>query len=299
MFKLALNAGHGYNTPGKRCLKAIDPNETREYVLNKRICDKLEVLLSAYEGIDVLRIDDGSEMSITQRTNKANAWGADLYLAVHHNASGKKKPFSGGGIEAYVYLKVDDITLDWQEAFYDALIEHTELKGNRSQPLRKADLGECRQTKMPAVLLELGFMDSTVDTPIILTEAYADKCAAALCETIVKRENLVKKASAEPSDVIVSKSVDEVAREVLAGKWGNGDERKARLAAAGYDYNTVQAKVNELVNPAPARKSNTEIAREVVRGDWGNGAERKQRLTAAGYDYSEIQKIVNKLSKKR
>lgn len=43
------------------------------------------------------------------------------------------------------------------------------------------------------------------------------------------------------------KSVKEIAREVLQGKWGNGAERKARLEAAGYDYAEVQAKVNTLV----------------------------------------------------
>lgn len=43
------------------------------------------------------------------------------------------------------------------------------------------------------------------------------------------------------------KSVEEVAREVLQGKWGNGADRKARLEAAGYDYAEVQAKVNTLV----------------------------------------------------
>lgn len=42
------------------------------------------------------------------------------------------------------------------------------------------------------------------------------------------------------------KSVDELAREVLQGKWGNGAERKKRLAAAGYDYAAVQKKVNQL-----------------------------------------------------
>ena len=41
------------------------------------------------------------------------------------------------------------------------------------------------------------------------------------------------------------KSVDELAREVLQGKWGNGAERKKRLAAAGYDYAAVQKKVNQ------------------------------------------------------
>ena len=71
MFKLALNAGHGYKTAGKRCLKTIDPNETREYVLNKRICDKIESLFSGYKEIKILRIDDGSELTITKRTNKA------------------------------------------------------------------------------------------------------------------------------------------------------------------------------------------------------------------------------------
>lgn len=43
------------------------------------------------------------------------------------------------------------------------------------------------------------------------------------------------------------KSVDELAREVLQGKWGNGAERKKRLEAAGYDYAAVQKKVNQLI----------------------------------------------------
>ena len=44
-----------------------------------------------------------------------------------------------------------------------------------------------------------------------------------------------------------AKTVDELAKEVLDGKWGNGTDRKNRLTAAGYDYSAVQAKVNELV----------------------------------------------------
>ena len=43
------------------------------------------------------------------------------------------------------------------------------------------------------------------------------------------------------------KSVDEVAREVIQGKWGNGAERKKRLTDAGYDYNEVQKKVNQMI----------------------------------------------------
>jgi hypothetical protein len=43
------------------------------------------------------------------------------------------------------------------------------------------------------------------------------------------------------------KTVEEIAKEVIAGKWGNGDDRKARLTAAGYDYESVRQSVNKLL----------------------------------------------------
>ena len=90
-----------------------------------------------------------------------------------------------------------------------------------------------------------------------------------------------------------NKTVDELANEVLAGKWDNGAERERLLTAAGYDYNAVQKLVNERLH----KKTVDEIANEVIRGEWGNGTERKQKLTAAGYDYLEVQKEVNNLLK--
>ena len=97
---------------------------------------------------------------------------------------------------------------------------------------------------------------------------------------------------------VPTKSIDEIAREVIGGKWGNGDDRKNRLQNAGYNYSEVQAKVNEISNggnqPAP-KKSNEEIAREIINGQWGNGEDRKNRLAQAGYNYSEIQNIVNRI----
>ena len=96
---------------------------------------------------------------------------------------------------------------------------------------------------------------------------------------------------------VSSKSIDELAREVIQGKWGNGEERKNRLISAGYDYSAVQAKVNELMGGIKSTKSVDQLAREVIYGYWGNGQERKDRLTAAGYDYAAIQKRVNELLK--
>lgn len=90
------------------------------------------------------------------------------------------------------------------------------------------------------------------------------------------------------------KSVEELACEVLKGRWGNGQERKDRLRKTGYDYEAVQERVNEKLD-RPKKKSLDVIAREVVRGDWGNGEERKRRLRAAGYDYVKVQEKVNML----
>lgn len=87
------------------------------------------------------------------------------------------------------------------------------------------------------------------------------------------------------------KTNDQLADEVIAGQWGNGEDRKNRLTQAGYDYNAVQNAVNAKLS----KKSNYEIAQEVIAGKWGNGNDRKQRLTSAGYNYSVIQAIVNKL----
>ena len=93
------------------------------------------------------------------------------------------------------------------------------------------------------------------------------------------------------------KTTDEIAREVIIGKWGVGAERKTRLTSAGYNYSAVQGKVNELMSSgkSTAKKSVEELAREVIAGRWGNGADRCSRLTAAGYNYSSVQNRVNEI----
>lgn len=95
-----------------------------------------------------------------------------------------------------------------------------------------------------------------------------------------------------------SKSIDTLAREVLAGNWGNGQDRVNRLTSAGYNYNAVQNRVNEILSGSaskPTGKSIDTLAREVIRGDWGNGQDRKNRLERAGYDYTAVQRRVNEI----
>lgn len=227
-FKIALTAGHFKNTPGKRCLKSLDPNETREWVLNDRIADKVEKLLQNYTGWELIRTDDttgAKDISLSARTNAANNFKADFYLSIHHNAgiNGGK----GGGIVSIAYTNASAASLEWQKALYNALIEATGLKGNRATPLAKMNLHEVRETKMPAVLLELGFMDSATDVPVILTEKYADQCAQAIVKVLVERGKLEKKPA--PSGKIY---------RVQVGAYSdikNAEDMVKKLKAAGFD----------------------------------------------------------------
>ena len=95
----------------------------------------------------------------------------------------------------------------------------------------------------------------------------------------------------------ISNSNEEVAREVIQGIWGNGEERVVRLTDAGYDANYIQEIVNRMLNgdETPDLSDIDTIAHEVIMGEWGNGDERKERLENAGYDYQEIQSRVNEL----
>ena len=92
------------------------------------------------------------------------------------------------------------------------------------------------------------------------------------------------------------KTVNQLAKEVIAGKWGEGDARKKALEKAGYNYDAVQKKVNEMLK-ADTKKSVDAIAKEVIQGKWGNGEERKKALEKAGYNYNTVQKRVNALLK--
>lgn len=236
MFKIALGAGHGLGTAGKRCLKSLDPKETREWFLNDRICDYIESFLKSYEGYSLLRLDDSDDgkddVALATRTNAANAWGADFYLSVHHNAG--VNGGSGGGIVAYTHPQASKTSVEWRNALYDALVRHTGLKGNRATPKATANFQVLRETKMAATLLELGFLDSKTDVPIILSDGYAQQCARAIVEVIVAKAGLTKKAVPEK----------ETLYRVQVGafsKKANAEKLQKELAAKGYQAYITRA----------------------------------------------------------
>lgn len=126
-------------------------------------------------------------------------------------------------------------------------------------------------------------------------------CPGQLYDRLQELADAVNRSTGSGAVVVPSparRSNQQIAKEVLAGAWGNNPERRNRLEAAGYDYGAIQAIVNGSVGsnataPKPQRPSNSQIADQVLAGAWGNNPSRKQRLVAAGYDYSAIQALVN------
>lgn len=160
----------------------MDPKETREWSLNARICEHIESLLKDYDGYELIRVDDPTgktDVSLKQRTDKANQWGADFYLSVHHDAG--INGGTGGGATVYVYEEPSVRALSAQSVVLSHFKTAVGHFGNRGNETPRANLYVLRKTSMPAVLIECGFMDSAIDTPMILTDEFAQKGGARSC----------------------------------------------------------------------------------------------------------------------
>ena len=186
---IALDAGHGMNTAGKRCLKTLDPDQTREWLLNDRIMDKVQELLAEYDCV-VIRTDDTTgarDISLSARCAAANNAGAVVFMSMHHNAglNGRK----GGGTVVFHYGRQAQA-----ERLYKSVTGKTGLVGNRSQKVVKKGYYVLKHTKMAAFLIENGFMDSPSDVPVILTDSHARKTAEGVVDFLVHEYNLQKKA---------------------------------------------------------------------------------------------------------
>lgn len=199
---LALSAGHYLYTAGKRCAKQIDPLETREWVLNARIADKLTEMLSKYDGIEVLRLDDPTgeiPIKIEERARISDEHNADFYLAIHHNAGINLG--NGGGVVVYHY------PLERNKAqateLYNDVVNANGLRGNRSRPIVETnELYEVCAPQADSILLENGFMDSWTDTPIILTDQFAENTAKGLLKFFIDYWKLEVKPESPAQDIL-------------------------------------------------------------------------------------------------
>ena len=162
-------------------------------------------------GHEVMRVDDTSgntDVELAKRTEKANAWRADYYMSIHHNAG--INGGTGGGTIVFVYPGTSGKTIKAQEAIYQHAIARGNLKGNRYDGTSTLDLYVLRETAMPASLIECGFMDSSTDIKYILDKKWSKNIALGIAEGICEVfGGTVKEDKNETVKVMPAKSYNE------------------------------------------------------------------------------------------
>lgn len=183
--KIAIDAGHGYNTAGKRT-----PDRIREWTLNNAVAKYLAEYLKGYA--TTFRVDDTTgktDIKLTVRRNTAINKGADLLISLHHNAF-KGIWGNATGTEVFRHsLYAHKDTKELTKKMSEAISKETGLK-NRGA--KTALFTVIATSKIPCILCEGGFMDSKIDYPVITSEEGQKAYAKAVADTIISHYRLKK-----------------------------------------------------------------------------------------------------------
>lgn len=259
---IALDAGHGLYTAGKRVTLKGYPS-TSEWWLNDRILDIVERDLRNNYECKVIRVDDTTgqkDISLSNRVAIANNAKADVYLSTHHDAGLNGR--DGGGTTVYYYSN-NIKRRDQAQKLYNYVTDETKLYGNRSQQVIKKGFYVIKNTKMPAFLIENGFMDSRVDVPIILSEAHAKKTATGLVAFLVEQFSL------EPLKASVSapqKPTDVYYPRYTGEKTTLSNAMNSLGLDASYSHRKLIAKANNISGYIGTAKQNTQMYNLLVAG---------------------------------
>ena len=230
----------------------------------------------------------GHMISMQQKCSESNAFGADLHVPIHTNA------FNGSVMGTRMFCYNTGKGMAACKAIFARVAP---LSPGTSENIQvNSKLYEVRVPAAPTAYLECEFHDTLEGAKWLVENAAA--IGEAIAHGICDYFGVTFKAPEQPAP---AKSVDEVAREVIRGEWGNGSDRRQRLEAAGYVYDTVQDRVNailtgdepeqptptEPVEPAQPEQPATDKLYRVQVGAFANreNAEKMlQRLKDAGFD---------------
>lgn len=271
--KIMLDAGHGYNTTGKR-----SPDGMREYEFNRAVAAYAKDFLDDYQNVTVyFAHSDQTDIPLQQRTNSANNLNVDVYVSIHANAYGTGWN-NAGGIETYILATRYQVAYQLAQKIQRQLILQTGLK---DRGVKTADFHVLRETNMDAVLIECGFMTNPDEIKLLRSESYRRTCADAIVKALVAQYELVRKpvqpapAPSQPSQPVPSPSQPSRGLyKVQAGAFKNrenAEELVNRLKNAGFDQ-FIDSEGGLFKVQAGAFQ------------DRGNADELVQRLKSSGFD---------------
>lgn len=220
---VAIDAGHGTHTPGKRT-----PDGEREWSFNKVVAESIIKELGNYDGVKTVRLDDPTgktDVALTTRTNKANNAKADILVSCHHNANtGKWGNWTG--TETYSYPSSAN-GKKLAQAIHPYVVK---AYGLRDRGLKTANFHMLRESIMPAILIEGGFMDSTIDINKLRDDKVLKQAGKNIANGIVEYFGLKKKATTNKPAASKSAKKPSKANLKVDGKWGNSTTKALQKA---------------------------------------------------------------------
>nr|MDH3176876.1 N-acetylmuramoyl-L-alanine amidase [Bacillus pumilus] len=247
MVKIFIDPGHGGTDSGAAVNGLLEKNITLQIAILLR-----DMLISDYDDVSV-RLSRSIDQSVTlaQTYKCGKQWGADYFVSIHVNAGG------GTGFESYVYPGVSAPTTTYRNALHDEIVRSVDF-ANRGK--KTANFHVLRETSMPAILTENGFIDTAADANKLRNATFLQGIARAHATGLEKAFQLKKKASnlykVQVGAFKVKANADELAAtlkskgfdafvvleggmfRVQAGAFRtkqNADDLVARLKQAGHD----------------------------------------------------------------
>lgn len=185
LVKIFIDPGHGGSDPGAVGNGLQEKNLTLDIATRTR-----EILLTQYENVSIQMSRTRDEtVSLTSRTNAANRWGADFYLSIHINSGG------GTGFESYRYPGVGRPTSTYHEIIHKSIMEQISF---RDRGIKQANFHVLRETNMPAILTENGFIDNLNDAGQLKKSSFIESVARGHANGLASALNLRKKAGSTP-----------------------------------------------------------------------------------------------------
>ncbi|ANU23878.1 N-acetylmuramoyl-L-alanine amidase [Planococcus donghaensis] len=181
--KIMIDAGHGPNTPGKRS----PDGKLREFYFNTAVAEevKKQLLLDGHSVFFSHQPD--LDVPLHERTRLANQLRVDLFISIHANAAGHTFS-SANGIETFIYHKPQEATQKLAAMVQQSLVLIT---GRKNRGVKQADFAVLRDTHMPAILVECGFMTHKQEVDLLKSLLYRKRCAQGICFGIACFENSI------------------------------------------------------------------------------------------------------------
>ncbi|AXF57369.1 N-acetylmuramoyl-L-alanine amidase [Salicibibacter kimchii] len=209
MFRLYLDPGHGGNDSG------ATGNGLQEKNIVLDIAQRIRTILEDnYSDVEVNMSRTGDQsVSLPQRTNEANAWGADYFLSIHCNA------FNGSarGYEDFIYSGLSDSspTARYQRIMHEEILAVNQLP---DRGVKQANFHVLRESSMPALLTENGFIDNAQDANLMGDASWRQAVASGHVEGLARAFNLTRDDS-DPDTLY----------KVIAGSFQNRENAENRV----------------------------------------------------------------------